>query len=399
VSATKKTDPIEDALDSVRGEVVSWRRQLHAHPELSFKEFRTAEFVREVLAALPNLKIRSLTPTSVVAYLEGASKGPTLAVRADMDALPVSEEAEVEFVSQVPGVMHACGHDAHTAMLLGAAKILSDRREEIRGNVLFIFQHAEELPPGGAAELVAAGALDGVDAVIGTHLDSLLPVGQIAIKAGSAMAACDEFTITIRGEGGHAARPHLTIDSLAIGAQVVNNLQHIVARNTDPEAALVVSVTEFFAGTADNVIASTAELVGTVRSFDPRLRSEIRARMERIVGGVTAAHGADYAMDYRTGYAPVVNDSRITMLVRDALVEAFGESVVELVPHMGSEDFSAYLQKVPGCFFFIGAGPSDSTRAYAHHHARFVIDEQALQVGVEAVVRASLRLLRDLAIA
>jgi amidohydrolase len=284
-------------------------------------------------------------------------------------------------------------------MLLGVAKILSGRREEIRGNVLFIFQHAEELPPGGAAELVAAGALDGVDAIIGTHLDTLLPVGQIAIKAGSAMAACDEFRITVRGEGGHAARPHLTIDSLAIGAQVVNNLQHIVARNTDPDAALVVSVTEFFAGTADNVIASAAELIGTVRSFDPQLRSETRARIDRIVGGVTAAHGADYAMDYQTGYSPVVNDARITMLVRGVLVEAFGESVVELVPHMGSEDFSAYQQKVPGCFFFIGAGPRDATRAYAHHHARFVIDEQALQVGVEAVVRASLRLLRDLAMA
>jgi amidohydrolase len=387
------TAPRETA-ETVRETVIGWRRYLHQHPELSFHEEQTAQFVADTLASFGALEITRPTPTSVVARLIGSGPGPVLAIRADMDALPIEERNTHDFVSHNAGVMHACGHDGHTSMLLGAAKVLADRRDEIRGEVRFIFQHAEELFPGGAEELVRAGVLDGVELVIGAHLWLPAPVGQVGVKAGNLMAAPDTFRITITGSGGHAAAPHETVDSIAVAAQVITNLQHIVSRNVDPLESVVVSVTQIAAGTADNIIPGEVRMIGTVRTFDPALRSRVPELMERIIAGVTSAHGAQYAFAYQRGYRPVINDEHASELLRRAVVRALGPgALVEATPSMGGEDFSAYQQRAPGAFFFIGARNGERGIVYPHHHERFDLDERALDHGTRIFVAAALEML------
>ena len=376
---------------SVRDAVIAWRRQLHQHPELSFHEERTARFVADTLASFGGLEISRPTATSVVARLIGPRPGRVLAIRADLDALPIDERNSHEFVSLNPGVMHACGHDGHTAMLLGAAKVLVSRRDELAGEVRFVFQHAEELNPGGAEELVDAGVMEGVDLVIGAHLWLPMPYGQVGVRAGPLMASPDNFRITIGGQGGHAAIPHETVDAIAIAAQVVTNLQHVVSRNVDPLAAAVVSVTRIAGGTTYNVIPGQAELAGTVRTFDAALRARIPELMERIVAGITAAHGATYVFEYDPGYRPVVNDAATTGFLKRAVARALGEQVlVDAIPTMGGEDFSAYQQRVPGSFFFIGARNEERGIVHPHHHERFDLDERALDSGTRIFVAAAL---------
>ncbi|CAM3844298.1 M20 family metallopeptidase [Alicyclobacillus pomorum] len=385
---------VRSLVEQVTEDVVKWRRYLHQNPELSFEEEKTSQFVYDTLASFGGLELSRPTKTSVVARLKGAFPGPVLAIRADMDALPITEENHFDFASKTPGKMHACGHDGHTAMLLGTAKILSGLADKIHGEVRFIFQHAEELFPGGAQQMVDAGVMEGVDSVIGIHLWSPLEVGKIAVRSGPFMAAPDTFYITIRGKGGHAAQPHATVDPIVIAAQVVTNLQHIVSRNTDPLDPLVLSVTQFHAGTAHNIIPETVELNGTVRSFKPELRTEVPRRMEQIVKGITEAHGATYEFRYEQGYRPVINDEAVTEKVRQALIEVFGEDVViEGEPHMGGEDFSAYQSVAPGTFFNVGAGNVEKGIVYPHHHPKFTIDEDSLPMGVEAFVGIVLKTL------
>jgi amidohydrolase len=312
-------------------------------------------------------------------------------MRADMDALPITELNEVEYVSRNPGVMHACGHDGHTSMLLGAATVLSRLRERLHGEVRFIFQHAEEVFPGGAQEMVDAGVMDGVDIVIGAHLWLPMPYGKVGVHAGALMASPDVFRLVIRGAGGHAALPHETVDSIAIAAQVVTNLQHIVARNVDPLDNAVVSVTRFIAGTADNVIPGTAELTGTVRTFGSPWRDRIQELMMRIVRGVTEAHGAAFELTFQRSYRPVVNDAKASDFMRRVVVDALGEdALVEARPCMGGEDFSAFQTRAPGSFFFIGARNEERGIVHPHHHERFDIDERALESGVAIFVAAGL---------
>ena len=373
-------------VEEVAAEAVAWRRHLHAHPELSFHEHETARFIRETLASFGALEIEHPKPTSVVARLRTGRPGPTLALRADIDALPIHEESGLDFASKTDGVMHACGHDGHTAMLLAAARMLVARRSELTGEIRFLFQHAEELPPGGAAELVAAGVLDGVDAVLGAHLDSTLEVGKVAVLDGACTAAADTFSVTIHGRGGHAAFPHETVDPISVSAQAITNLQHIVSRNTAPLDRVVVSVTRIAGGTADNVIPETSEFGGTVRTYRQDVRDHTRETIARILDGVTSAHAAAYELDYTEGYAPVVNDLHLAAIVREA---AGADRAAELEPIMAGEDFSAYLRVAPGCFFFIGAG---NDRAFPHHHPRFTIDERALRIGIETFEGAALRL-------
>jgi amidohydrolase len=380
--------------DSVRENVIAWRRHLHQHPELSFHEEHTARFVAETLASFGGLEISRPTPTSVVARLTGARPGPVLALRADIDALPIEEKNTHDFVSRHPGVMHACGHDGHTAMMLGAANVLLGRRDELAGEVRFIFQHAEELNPGGAEELVKAGVLEGVALVIGAHLWLPMPYGRVGVRTGALMASPDNFLITITGSGGHAAIPHETVDSIAIAAQVVTSLQHIVARNVDPLAAAVVSVTRIAGGTTFNVIPSQVELAGTVRTFDTALRARIPQLMQRIVAGITAAHGASFTFEYDPGYRPVINDTAATDLLRRAVTRALGNDVlVDAIPTMGGEDFSAYQERVPGSFFFIGARNEERGITNPHHHERFDLDERALDSGTRIFVAAALEML------
>ena len=381
-------------VESVRDAVIGWRRHLHQHPELSFHEERTSQFVADTLAGFGGLEITRPTPTSVVARLTGPGPGPVLAIRADMDALPIQEKNTHAFVSRNDGAMHACGHDGHTAMLLGAVKVLLDRREDLSGEIRFIFQHAEELAPGGAEELVRAGVMDGVDLVIGAHLWLLAPVGQVGVKDGPLMAAPDTFVITIRGSGGHAAQPHLVVDPVVVAAQAVINLQHIVSRNVDPFAPAVVSVTRIHGGTTNNVIPESVELEGTVRTVDPALRARVPELMRRVLDGVTRAHAASFTLDYAEGDRPVVNDAKASALLRRAVVRALGpEALVEATPTMGGEDFSAYQQRAPGSFFFIGARDEATGKVFPHHHERFDLDERALDHGTRIFVAAALELL------
>ena len=287
--------------------------------------------------------------------------------------------------------MHACGHDGHTSMLLGAATVLTGLRDRLHGEVRFIFQHAEELYPGGAQEMVDAGVMDGVDIVIGAHLWLPMEYGKVGVRAGALMAAPDVFRLIIRGAGGHAALPHETVDSIAVAAQVVTNLQHIVSRNVDPLANVVVSVTRFMAGTTDNVIPGSAELTGTVRTFGTPWRERIPELMERVVRGVTDAHGATYEFTYVNSYRPVVNDEKVSDFMRGVVVDALGaDSLVEAPQCMGGEDFSAYQQRAPGSFFFIGARNEERGIVHPHHHERFDIDERALESGVAIFITAAL---------
>jgi amidohydrolase len=389
-----QTDTIQSLIDSVKVDVIRWRRHLHKHPELSFQEEKTARFVAERLHSFGNLEVTRPTRTSVMARLIGSQPGKVVGLRADMDALAIQEENDFEYASQVPGVMHACGHDGHTAMLLGAANILSQLKHRIKGEVRFIFQHAEEVHPGGAREMVQAGAAVGVDMMLAIHLLSTIPAGKIALGSGPVTANSDRFDILIQGKGGHASTPDTAIDPVAIGAQVLTSLQHIVSRNTDPLERLVVSVTNFHGGTgAYNVIPDTARLSGTVRSFSQEVREAAVKRMEQIVKGITQAHGASYRFDYRYGYGSVVNDKTVTERIGQVVADEFGEqAIIPFKPMMGGEDFSAFSDAVPSCYIAVGAGNEEKGIVHPHHHPRFTIDEDALQDGVRLFVRAALKL-------
>ncbi|GAW28859.1 M20 family metallopeptidase [Carboxydocella sp. ULO1] len=385
---------IDHMIQETKDYVIKWRRHFHQNPELSFHETKTSQFIYDTLESFGNLELTRPTKTSVMARLIGSEPGKIIALRADMDALPIQEENKFEYASKNPGVMHACGHDGHAAILLGVAKIFSVLRNYINGEVRFLFQHAEELFPGGAEEMVEAGVMDNVDQIIGLHLWSPLEVGKIGVTYGPMLAAPDTFSISVIGKGGHAAYPQQTIDSVTIGAQVVNNLQHIVAKNTDSLEPLVVSVTRFIADSSHNITPGTVEISGTVRSFNPGLRESVPIIMERIIKGITEAHGASYEFRYLRGYRPVINDDKVTLVIEETVREIFGDDAVQLIkPSMGGDDFSAYLQKAPGAYVFVGAGNTDKGIVYPHHHPCFNIDENALQIGVKLLIYSTIKLL------
>ncbi|MBY0122961.1 amidohydrolase [Bacillus sp. S/N-304-OC-R1] len=390
-----ETKDLNELVEASVQQVVEWRRQFHEHPELSYQEEKTSQFVYETLLSYGGLEVTRPTRTSVVARLIGERPGKVLAMRADMDALPIHEESGLSFSSKNPGIMHACGHDGHTAMLLGAAKILVQFRDQIDGEIRFIFQHAEELFPGGAKEMVEAGVMDGVDEIIGLHLFSMFPTGKIHIGYGPYTANSDVFDIEVIGKGGHSSQPHVTIDPIAIGAQIVNNIQHIMARNIDPLEQAVVSVTEFHGGTAKNIIPDTIKIGGSVRSFSKDVREKIAKQLEQIVKGVTEAHQASYKYDFVYGYTSVNNDQIVTNKVEGLVLQEFGpEYILQLPPFMGGEDFSAFLEKVPGCFIGIGAADPNNDVSFPHHHPKFDIDERALGIGLKLLVHAPFHLLK-----
>jgi amidohydrolase len=386
----------EELAAEVRDQVVAWRRYLHQNPELSFQEDKTSQYVYETLESFGNIELSRPTRTSVVARLIGSQPGKVLGIRADIDALPIHEENEVPYASNNPGVMHACGHDGHTAMLLGAAKILSQHKDKIKGEIRFIFQHAEELPPGGAAEIVKAGAADGMDSIIGIHLASYMPVGKFGVLYGALTSSTDRFDITIQGKGGHSSQPEMTVDPIVIGAQVITHVQQIVSRHVSALDKVVISVTMLNAGTAYNIIPDTLTLTGSTRCFDAEIRKNIPIWIERIVKGITEAHGATYEFTYSLGYTSVVNDQKVTKLMEDTIRERWGEEeIVYIDPLMPGEDFSAYLEKAPGCFIQLGAGNPEKGFTYPHHHPRFDIDEDCLVRGVELFVRAAQKLVME----
>jgi amidohydrolase len=381
---------VRPAIQSLQPQLVQWRRRLHQRPELGFKEHLTAQFVIEKLQEWQIDYQAEIAQTGIVATIAGTTPGPVLAIRADMDALPIQEENQVEYKSQHDGVMHACGHDGHTAIALGIANYLSQHRDSFSGTVKIIFQPAEE-GPGGAKPMIEAGVLQNpaVDAIIGLHLWNVLPLGTVGVRSGPFMAAAELFECKIYGKGGHGAIPQQTIDSIVVASQVVNTLQTIVARNVDPLDTAVVSVGKFHAGSAKNAIADSAELAGTVRYFNLALGELLPQRIEQIIAGVCQCHGASYQLDYQKLYPPVINDAEVAQLVRSA-AEAVTETPAGVVPEcqtMAAEDMSFFLQAVPGCYFFLGSANPAKDLAYPHHHPRFDFDETALGIGVEIFAR------------
>ncbi len=380
---------VRPEIQALQPQIVEWRRQLHQRPELAFREQMTAEFVTQKLQDWAIEHQTGIAQTGIVATIPGDRPGPVLAIRADMDALPIQEENQVPYRSQHDGVMHACGHDGHTAIALATAYYLSQHRQ-FAGTVKLIFQPAEE-GPGGAKPMIEAGVLKNpdVDAIVGLHLWNNLPLGTVGVRSGALMAAVETFRCTILGKGGHGAIPQQTVDAIVVSSNVVTALQTIVARNIDPIESAVVTVGELHAGTALNVIAGTARLSGTVRYFNPKFEGYFSKRLEQLIAGICQSQGATYELDYQPLYPPVINDTDMSDLVR-SVAEAVVETPVGVVPEcqtMGGEDMSFFLQEVPGCYFFLGSANPDKDLAYPHHHPRFNFDETALEMGVEMFVR------------
>ncbi len=374
----------------LQSQLVAWRRNIHQKPELGFQEQITAAFICQKLQQWGITHQTGIATTGVVATIDSNRPGKVLAIRADMDALPIQEANQVSYRSQHDGKMHACGHDGHVAIALGTAYYLSRHLDDWQGTVKIIFQPAEE-SPGGAKPMIAEGVLTNpdVDAIIGLHLWNNLPLGTVGVRSGALMAAVECFRVKILGKGGHGAMPDQTVDSIVVASQIVNTLQTIVARNIKPLEAAVVTVGEFHAGTALNVIADTAEMSGTVRYFNPELENLIRERIETIIAGICQTYGANYELDYWQLYPPVINHPQMAELVRSVAAEVV-ETPIGVVPEcqtMGGEDMSFFLQQVPGCYFFLGAANPTKGLAYPHHHPRFDFDETALGMGVEIFVR------------
>ncbi|MGG4496590.1 M20 metallopeptidase family protein [Brevibacillus reuszeri] len=376
------------------------RREFHRNPELSGQEQRTSQRVIEELKKLSIHEIRpNMAGYGVLAVIGQKKDGPTVALRADMDALPIFEQSGVPFASQNEGVMHACGHDAHTAMLLGAAKILKSTEQELPGRVLLVFQPAEENSPvGGAKPLIEAGAfLDPKpDAIFGLHVWPSLPAGQVGVREGNFMGASDRFRVRIIGKGGHASMPHETIDAAIVAVQVAQVLQTIVSRNVNPLDAGVLTLGKIQAGTGHNVIASEALLEGTVRTFAPKTREMIKERFYSIVQSVVESMGATVEIDYQLGYPVLSNTPEMVDIVREASTAMLGERALPQVePAMVAEDFAVYLQHFPGAFFWLGCGFEDTSLNAPLHHPRFMLDEGMLTTGSEMLAETALRFLRS----
>jgi amidohydrolase len=389
-SVSQSLPQVRPAIQALQPLLVHWRRHLHQHPELGFQERLTAEFVSEKLLDWKIEFQTGIAQTGILATIAGTRPGPVIAIRADMDALPIQEQNEVSYRSRHDGIMHACGHDGHTAIALGLAHYLAEHRQTFAGTVKIIFQPAEE-GPGGAKPMIAAGVLENpsVEAIIGLHLWNFLPLGTVGVRSGPLMAAAEFFECTLQGRGGHGAVPQQTIDAILVAAQVVTALQTIVARNIDPLDTAVVTVGQLHAGSAKNAIADVAYLGGTVRYFNPTLAEILPQRLEQIIAGVCAAHGASYKFNYQKLYPPVVNHPEIAELVKSvaAMVVETPAGIVPECQTMAAEDMSYFLQAVPGCYFFLGSANAEKDLAYPHHHPRFDFDETALGMGVEIFVR------------
>lgn len=380
---------LDSRLTDLYDEMVAIRRHFHQHPELSFQERETPRTIARYLRDL-GLDVREhVGGNGVVGRLRGGD-GPTIALRADFDALPIQDAKEVPYKSTVDGVMHACGHDAHTATLLVLAKVLAD--VDLPGDVVFIHQFAEELAPGGAKPMIEDGCLDGVDVIFGAHIWTPLPYGTIGVKTGPLMAAADRFELWIKGKGGHGAIPQHTIDALMVGVNVVSQLQQIVSRRIDPLEPAVLTVGTFESGQAFNVIADEARLSGTVRTFNPETQQTIIQNIERIVASTCAGSGADYELNYIEGYPAVINHPHETETVRHSARDVIGpDGVIEMAPLMVGEDFSYYLQHVPGSFFFAGAGNPELNATFPHHHPQFDVDERAMLLTARVFLNAMQR--------
>ena len=366
---------------SIKQTIIDTRRDLHKHPELSFKEYRTSKLVATKLEKFGMQVERNIGKTGVVGTLKGNTKGQTIAFRADMDALPIQETGNVPYKSINDGVMHACGHDAHTSMLLGAAEILSKSKNKIKGNIKFIFQPAEE-GYGGAKFMIEDGALKNVNEIYGLHVWNYQKSGTVGIKSGPVMAAADLFTIKIIGIGGHGATPQGTVDCVVVASYLIQALQTIVSRNTNPLENTVVTVGQINGGYNFNIIADEVILKGTTRAYTEANRQLIKKRMQEIINGVAKTFGAKIILNYKDGYPPVINNDLITKKVINVAKDIVGDDVITPYLSMGGEDFSYFANKVPGCFFFLGTSPKDrAPMSTPQHCSHFDIDEDAMLIG------------------
>jgi amidohydrolase len=382
----------------LKEELVTLRRIIHRQPELSFQEHRTAELVADRLTELGIAVRRGVARTGVVGDLVGGD-GPGIALRADMDALPMQEENEVPYASQVPGVMHACGHDVHVAWLLGAARLLAEEKAAGRlpGRVRFLFQPSEESQDdeklSGGMRMAGEGAMDGMDAAVALHVWADLPVGTIALRPGTNTAYPDKFVLVVRGQEAHGAFPHRGFDAIALAAQVIQALQLVISRRLDPTRGKVLTVGTIQGGSKDNIMAGQVTMTGTIRTFEPDTREALLAEMERACG-VARALGGDFDLQIIPGYLPVVNDEGLTRLVGQVGAGLLGaENVLEAALEMGGEDFSYLCQDVPGCFVWVG-GATPGGEKRLHHHPRFDVDEESLVVGAAVLAETALRFVR-----
>jgi amidohydrolase len=393
-----QTDQLKSDIDELVPDMVAMRRDLHEHPELAFEEVRTSGIVAQRLRTL-GLEVQAgVARTGVVGLLRGGASKPgakTIAIRADMDALPIFEMNEIEYRSTIDGKMHACGHDGHTSILLAVADILTKRRQELPGNVKFVFQPAEEVI-GGAEPMVKEGAMEGVNGVIGLHLISDYPLGRVGVRAGTVFASADKVVIRIQGKGGHAAMPETTVDPIVIAAHIITTLQTLISRETSPFSPAVITIGKISAGTAFNIIPETAELQGTMRAFSPEHREKLVRRIGEVATGIALAMGGTCSVEIFDGCPPCTNDPAMTEVVLKAAIEAVGEKDVdesEEVMSSASDDMAYFLNAVPGCYFIVGAHNEEKGARYPHHHPRFNIDEDALAIGVEVLTRAAMEYL------
>jgi amidohydrolase len=390
-----KHEKILQRANELKQEVIDLRRDFHQHPEVSLYTFNTAGKVAQFLKKLGIETKMLVNGAGVRGFLKGAKPGKTFALRADLDALPLQEETDLSYRSINPGVMHGCGHDAHTAMLLGAAKILAEWKGDLSGNVAFIFQPAEETGDG-AKKMIEEGAIEGVDGIFGLHVMSSFDAGTLGYRAGPLMAAGDFFDVKIKGKGGHAGLPHEAIDPVVIAAIAIINLQAIVSREIDPLESAVISICKMEAGKgAYNVIPDVAAFGGTIRTHNLELREYISRRIKEILDGIVPGMRGSYEFNLMNIFPPTINDEKMTSFVAKVAGEVLGEKkVFEMNPLMGSEDFSYYLQKVPGSFVYFGMKKKEKGIAYPHHHPRFDIDEEMLPIGTALNVAVALEYLQ-----
>jgi amidohydrolase len=380
---------LQPKLDRVAPDVVRWRRHFHRHPELSHHEHETSAYIAAELEKL-GLEPQRLTPTSVVATLVGGLPGPTVAIRADIDALPITEDTGLEFASQNPGVMHACGHDGHAAVLLGVASVFVALREQVRGSVRFVFQHAEEQMPKGAPELIEAGVLEGVDVIIGQHLWASLPVGEIGVNHHTLMASSDAFEVVFTGKGGHGGMPHNTVESIPAAADFIQSTQRLAAREFAPEDPVIVSVTQVHAGEVYNVIPGETFVGGTARALTPKTQERLIQRLNEVAQDVARLHRIEASFSYTYGPPPLICDPRVVDTISGAA--SSDQRVVEIPPTMGGDDFADYLLKIPGAYVFVGAIEPGTEIVYPHHHPKFDVSERAFPIATALLARSAIAL-------
>lgn len=374
---------IKKIVDDVMPQMISDRRHLHKHPELSFEEYQTTEFLCRELEAAGIEDIRRPVKTGVVAVIHGAYPGKTVAIRADIDALPIQEKNELEFCSVNDGVMHACGHDGHAAMLLAAARIFEQHKDELHGSIVCIFQHAEEVPPGGAQELYEAGVMEGVDELYGLHLSSNFPTGTYGVRVGALTSATDRFDICVIGKGGHSSMPEQSIDPIVTGAEIIVALQSILSRRVAAFEPAVLSVCQVNAGDAYNIIPGEMTLTGSTRTFSEEMRGKMEAMIEEIISGITKSAGASYEFKFERGYSSVINDKELTENVEQQLKKLWGEeSILHINPIMPGEDFSALQKNCPACFVEIGTADEEKHTTFPHHNPNYRMDEEGLRYGL-----------------